>query len=809
MSFKDCITTAHTTGTISEKKMQEVHKAYDDALLRAADEGLSGGAANDFAAMEAVKHVEKRTADKRWQRINQMRRTHELHQMFKGSNRFQHDVDKLTRKILASKNTELGRAQKRFVKNLEKYRPRAAGFWHPSGGMSDIVRAAYGGTVKSQEVKELATEALDTIEYLRKRANAFGASIAENPNRRLPQMHDRLKIKNAGRAKWVSDHLPPEGQPDVLDWDVMEYDGKYIPKDQRERILSTVWDTIVTEGDSKLEPGRTHNFGTLATELSRERFLYYKTADSWLQMQEQYGRGNVFQQFVGQMESMAAHIATMKHLGPNPDAGLGFVKNTIHARAAELEVAKGGGPGRSYKSIGDTAVTSLQDQYNILSRRVLNGEENWSAMAPAIIRDLFGTAATSASTLSAVPGDLGMMAHIALVNRMPAINLLGEYLKLALPGRAGARRAIQSGLGAESATSFASGYQRYFGPMAGNAVSRRISDVTFRMNLLTPHTQMAKWSWGIELMQAFANHRGVSFDSLPVASFLSRYGITDKDWDVFRQTPVFEPDSSHMLRPNDLFDRATSAAERRIADKFQDMIMDSTNLAVPTADLRTMSSIGHGSTPGTLNGEVLRTWGRLKTFPVMTYTLHLRDMMERASGRGRLAYFGSFLLTTVLAGAFITQLKALAAGRDPEDMTSAAFWGKSLIAGGTLGLLGDITYNGISSIFGGPVTDGIDDIRNLVIESGAMLGGDPKANPSGEAIEVLRKNIPVQNIWQVRLLAQRAMWDEALRYADPQAYRRKEQFERRRVKENGNRSFWPQGSGMPERLPGMSSVIGQ
>lgn len=806
MSFKDCITTAHTTGTISEEKMAEAHRAYDDALLRAADDGLEGGAAHDFATMEAVKQLEKRTADKRWQRINQMRRTHELHEMFKNSTKFQRDVDKLMRKVLASKNTELGRAQARFVKNLEKYRPRAAGFWHPTGGLRDMVYAAYGKTVKSEEARELATEAMDAIEYLRKRANAFGASIAENPNRRLPQMHDRLKIKNAGRAKWVSDHM----QDGVLDWDVMEYDGKYIPKDMRERILSTVWDTIVTEGDSKLKPGQRHNFGTLATELSRERFLYYKTPEAWLQMQDQYGRGNVFQQFVGQMESMAAHIATMKHLGPNPDAGLGFVKNTIHSRAAALEIAKGGGAGRSYKSVGDEAVASLQDQYNILARRVLNGEENWLAMSPATVRNLFGTAATSASTLSAVPGDLGMMSHIALVNRMPAIKLMGQYLKLFTPGTREAKRvAIRSGLIAESATSFAAGYQRYFGPMAGNAVARRVSDVTFRMNLLTPHTQAAKWAWGMETMGTFADMRGKSFENLPIAAMLTRYGITAEDWEVFRQTPVFDPDGAHLLRPNDLFDRATTAKERRIADKFQDMILDTTSIAVPTADLRAMSSIGHGSNPGTLNGEILRTVGMLKSYPVMTYTLHLRDMLERSSTRGRLAYLGSFALTTILAGAFITQLKSLAAGRDPEDMTAPTFWTKSLVSGGTLGLFGDAAYSGVSAMFGGPATDGIDDIRKLVTEAGQLFAGDEKANPAGEALELLRKNVPVQNIWQVRLLMQRAVWDEALRYADPQAYRRKQQFERRRVKENGNRSFWPQGSGMPERLPDLGSALGQ
>jgi len=184
-------------------------------------------------------------------------------------------------------------------------------------------------------------------------------------------------------------------------------------------------------------------------------------------------------------------------------------------------------------------------------------------------------------------------------------------------------------------------------------------------------------------------------------------------------------------------------------------------------------------------------------------------MLERGTTRGRLGYLGSYALTTILAGALIVQVKALAGGKDPEDMTNPAFWPKALASGGTLGLLGDASYSGVSAMFGGPATDGIDDLRNLVMETGELLSGDGKANPMGEIIDLARKNIPIQNIWQVRLLMQRAVWDEALRYADPQAYRRKEQYQKKLMKDNGNRSFWPAGSGMPERLPDMSTALGQ
>jgi len=292
--------------------------------------------------------------------------------------------------------------------------------------MRDVIYEVFGKSTGNADAKALAKEALAVAEYLRKRANAFGASIHENLNRRLPQIHDRLKLRMAGEDKWVADHLR-EG---VLDWDVMEYDGKYIPQAQREKILRTVYQTIITDGYSKREPGRGRGVGSLATELSRERFLYYKGPDAWLEMAEKYGRGNFFQQFIGQIESMAGNIASMKVFGPNPDAGLAFTRHTMERHAADLTKAQGTAPlkGRSNESLANYANDSLQEQFNIHSRRVLNGEENMAATTPATIRTLIGAQALGSAFLSAM-GDLGFARHTALMNQMPGIKHMRGYLK--------------------------------------------------------------------------------------------------------------------------------------------------------------------------------------------------------------------------------------------------------------------------------------------------------------------------------------------------------------------------------------------
>jgi len=112
MSFIDCILTAQKTGAISEKKVKEATEAYEAALLKAADDGLEGSAAADFASMEAVKAIDARTADKRWQRINQIRREHELHGIITKAKRgkdFQGIVDDLSHKLESAKHTEIGR----------------------------------------------------------------------------------------------------------------------------------------------------------------------------------------------------------------------------------------------------------------------------------------------------------------------------------------------------------------------------------------------------------------------------------------------------------------------------------------------------------------------------------------------------------------------------------------------------------------------------------------------------------------------------------------------------------------------------
>ena len=172
-----------------------------------------------------------------------------------------------------------------------QYMPKLGGLQIPTANLDNIVRAVYGD-VRNAEADAQAKSILKVMQFLRNRANMEGASINANMKARLPQTHDRIKVRKVSEQEWINDHL------NSLDWDEMRYDNKPIPPQLREEVLRRTYQGIITDGKIRLQPGQAENLN-LASRLSRDRFLWYKGADEWLAMQEKYGMGNVHQQVLG------------------------------------------------------------------------------------------------------------------------------------------------------------------------------------------------------------------------------------------------------------------------------------------------------------------------------------------------------------------------------------------------------------------------------------------------------------------------------------------------------------------------------
>lgn len=800
MSFKDCIQTAIDSGRVGVKKGAEGLDAYDRAVADAVASGLTPDAAEISAATKATEEMTKLKGAKRWQRINEMKKAHEIYTQLSKSNNPVEDLPGLMKKVEIAHLRIMGQAMANLDAVIWKYKPRMGGLIHPIDNMDDIVRAAHGD-VRNAEAGQMAESLQASDEWLRQRANMEGASIPENKQRKTPQTQDRIKIKAVPFNEWLRDTL------EHGDFDLIQYAGKTIHENGREDILKHIYERIITNGEIDKKPGQNSNVN-LAGRLARERFFYYKDGDSWLYMQKKYGSGDIIQQMYGHIDYTSRNIALMEVFGPSPNTMKEFAKRTASERAAELQLD-------NPKSKWTTDVAAARDlfdnEYNIYNYLVLNGEESIAVQTLSALRT--GTTAMKLGSvfLSAAPGDMATSKWAALYHGLPQTGQIRKYLAHFANGKISAQQAIRDGVIYQSGVNMMMSHARYMGIMDGPHWVRRFSDIVYRSGLATHHTATARHMNAQHLMGAWADNVATEFDDLPFMPSLVRSGITKADWDRFRATPLTNRDGATFLRPMDLAASA-NAADRRVADKFLDFMQMYIRDSVPEPDIRTQAAMGSGVTPRSVGGQIIRSSTQLMSFPATLMLNHWKKIWTAPTPKDKLWLGSMFFIEMAVAGAFITQVKALAQGQNPYNMDPTEeggreFWGRAIINGGSLGLLGDFVYNntGIanSQLFrsDSPMEQWLSSLNKLTTGNiSEKLVGKKDLNADKDAIAFVNQSMP--KLWFMKLLYDRAIGDQLLKDADPKAWKAKERF----AKQHEEGRWWKPGQ--EAELPDFSHVFG-
>lgn len=806
MSFVDCIQTAVRDGRIRAEKGDEAIAAYQ----RHYDADIALGVEPEKAALNAglrgLDEVTTLTSRKKWERLNELKVGHKLSTEIDALPSIQAIEDYLpamVERMNVRANSIAGQALARMDKALEKYRPRASGLIRPTQDLDEIVRAAYGQKA-SQTGKELSEQFLDTHEYLRKLANSKGALIPENKNWRLPQQLDTQLVRRIGRTLDESKEIWVKDMLEHADFDLMEFEGRKILPHERKAVLERTFMSIVTEGASRIVPASGGRAVSLGTRLGRERFIYYKSADSWLAMNKKYGAGNVYEQMVAMVDTMARDIAVLEELGPNPASMQNYLGNVVRRKAGTLQTSRG----RSSVERAESALNLFDSMLRMHTRSFLSGEDSWTTQALGGFSNVVTAAVLQASTIA----NLGDIFNIARINRqhgIPHQRLLSKFIRNFVPNKENRRFAMQSGLIFESAISQVTQSMRYIGPMAGGNLSRRFSDSFFRFILMRRLDQAMKWTIGQQTMGAFGIYRNRTWDKLPqnFRESLTAGRITPVDWESFRQTPPTKVGQEEFIRPMD-------ASDMNVGNKFMDYVYEIQNLAVLGNDVRSSAALGGSLDRTSLLGRFALLARPLKGFPISVHFQAMKGLLRGEGPGNKWVNIARFMVYFTLAGATITQLRALSQGRDPEDMTDPKFWMKAVMNGGTLGLAGDLMNSLITQQFGSGISESItgpsfqvaEDLAHLIVLNPiqAAQGEDP--NFAGDLYNFARKYAPIG--WQLRTLLHRAFLDEWLRLSDPRAYNRAKQNERRRASESGNEAWWPMGAAGPQRMPNFGAAIG-
>lgn len=705
---------------------------------------------------------------------------------------------------------------------LAKHHTGIVGEVRDKAGLEQLVRERFGEDTGSASARQLSDAFERTSEMLRTRANAAGASIGKLEKWGLPQAHDTRAVRAAGFDAWRAEIAPRLDRTRMLD----QRTGMPFSEAGFELALRDVFETIRTDGWNKRTAGQGSGRGALANQLGESRFLVFKSADDWMAYQAKFGVGSAFDAMMGHIDGMSRDIALMEVLGPNPNATVGWIKDTIQKSAALDTASHSKATDRAF------AATKQIDRYHDEITGAAGRPENRTiALGFSAVRSVQTAAKLGGAMLSAVPTDPAFGLVTRKFNGLPAAGMLRDYVKLFRPGaQADQELAVRLTGIAEEWAKRAGGQQRVLGEELTSEVAKRLAEGALRVTGLNRFTEAGRWAMGMTFVSHITGERGKAFADLdgPFQRTLQRYGITPEGWDTIRRTPLERDGGADWIKPNNVEDHA-------LGDKLYEMILSETDYAVPTPDIRTRALVNSVAPKGTWIGEAIRSAALFKGFGVSMMIMQTRRIMEAATqGKWNAArYAAGLFIATTIGGAIALQLKALAAFKDPRPMPAdvlptekqfdqisrwrsgegkrptptdaQAFWGAAVLQGGGFGIFGDFLQSS-QNRFGGGFLGSL--AGPLFQDGQAVFNVAGSQHPAWAAAQLARLEIPGGSTWYVRTAFDRMVMDQIQEQIDPN-YRQSWQRMKKRADDQRTHFWWAPGETAPGRAPDFENALGK
>lgn len=695
--------------------------------------------------------------------------------------------------IEARRKAIKGQAHAHMDALLAAHRKKIFGGTRDPAGERAIVAELFGQQSGNQVARELADAWSSAAEYLRGRFNAAGGHIGKLERWGLPQAHDSRAVRQAGYRAWRDFVLPLLDRGRMVD----QRTGAPFSDQALELALRDVHETIRTDGWSKIQAGAAGGGKMLANQKAEHRFLHFSDADSWLAYHDRFGSGTVFDAMMGHVEAMSRDISAMEILGPNPDATVRWLKDTLEksGRLADDDGAAG--------DAAFAAAQKLQRLYDEYTGSLRRPESRAIALGFSAVRSMQTAAKLGSAFLSAVT-DLGFQGVTRRFNGLSVARVIPQYVKLFAPGTMELRKsAIRRGLIAEEYSQMVAAQNRYLNEELTGEWAQRLAGGVLRLSGLARWTQAGRWAFGMEYLATLTENVGRRYGELPdrLRGQLGRYGIGEDGWDRIRATPLEVDRGADWLSIRNM--------DQADADRVLEMIHSEVDLAVPMASLRTRATMNSVAPRGTWVGETIRSAFLFKSFGISVVIEHGRRIMEQSAGNAA-RYAAGLFITTTLLGAVAMQLKELAKGKDPRPMNdenAAEFWGAAALQGGGFGIFGDFLGasenrfgGGLASTLAGPMAQTAQNVGDATIGNAAKAARGDKTDLGADSVRLLKQETPGGSLWYARLAFERLVADQLQREIDPN-YRKSWRRMEDRADERGQEFFWEPGEVTPQRAP--------
>lgn len=540
-----------------------------------------------------------------------------------------------------------------------------------------------------------------------------------------------------------------------------------------------------------------------ARAVSRSRTLHFKSPDAWMDYNERYGRGSLWEAVDGQMMRAAQNAALMEGFGPSPRA-------SFEAEVERLvERAKARGDAEAIKKLSLSGLVSHEF-----------GQLDGSATAPESVRLAAFSRGVRAWQQLAKLGGMVISAQTDTALGASALSRAGvTYLEgyagiyrsiLKMNGEA--REEVSDMLNVASRVALGDITARHNALDGANGVMGRALSVFYKANLFTFWQNRIRRGAGAILARHLGRKADTAFSDLDDATRISleRYGINEGLWNELRRHAGEVEDLGRFLtldaardadprtlaraldmkKPSGGYTEAQLREAREEAElRLQAYFVDQVDNAMTEPRARERARIRRGLKPGTGWGTAMELFMQFKTFPVTVITRQLGPALKGYGARSPVAATAHLILASTALGFVAMQAKEIAKGRMPRPLRDEdgnvrpSVFLAAFLQGGGAGIYGDLLladYNrfggGIADTLGGPA---VGELTSLARVLRATAEGEDAA---AEAMRFAIGNTPFANLFYTRTALDYLLLYHMQEAVNPGSLRR---YERRLEEERG------------------------
>lgn len=830
--FHDCIAAAASQGALAKDEADMLRAMYD-AQVKATGDDLAAKAkvAEQLSAEAELKARQARLSAEAADRLAT------AFEEFRGPNG-EADVLGVALGVLDNRNNRLigmpsvigrrdalvGYAHGRLEQLLyDTRRKLGSGLRRGQIILDDMVEAAFGRDADPKARayldawRKLADEFVDMF-------NRAGGNIAKLKDY-FPQNHDVGKLLQAGKEAWIAFIRPRLDTAKMTD----PLTGGPLTEARIAESLDVIFDRIVTDGAIDLKPSRQpQGRGALADQRQEHRFLVFRDADAWRDYNQAFGGGDIHAALMNHIHGLAKDVAALEVLGPNPNATVTWMKQVVESEIAKAQVGQPSLWNGAVQARMDGRSDAVDRLWGIVNGSVGVGDQT-AADAMQAARNALTAAQLAGTAVTALVGDPFQQRNAKAFVGVPGLRFIADLPRQLFDG-ASKRDIIRAGVVFQDAMDRVTTDLRGR-TLAGQSaeLTKWLPDAVFRWTGLTPWTNANRRSQAMSFMFEAGDRLGQSLEEIAAdgtngrrfARWLQGFGIGEAEWQVIRQARALDHgEAGGLLRMMDIIDSAPGdRAVMDVALRYGDAVHAFMEEAVPMGTASARAALGRSTKAGTVGGEIARSTTMYLTYPasvMMSLTRAAQwEMAEAGAARGGL-YVAASLVSLTIGGALLLQLTELRNGRDPRDVSDWQFWLQALARGGALGYYGDYVFGDYTrgssqqvARMAGPVANTAADIVAATIggkDIAASLAGESEVNRPRRLVDVARRTTPLINMWQVKPVTDRLIWDRLTLLADPNAHRQWRTKERQLMREEGQGTWWGRGEAEPRRAPDFTTL---